>query len=81
MELILLLKQEKYFGESFELKSREELLEKLKEISYINNNNFDEYEVQKIVRDKEVNEKLNFSIHVEDNGKMYSVEEYLNQKR
>jgi hypothetical protein len=81
MELIYLLKKSNYFAESFELESIEKLLEKLKEISYIEGK-FDEYAVQKIVKNNEVNEKLEFSIHVKENDKIFSVEEYLkNNKR
>ena len=76
MELIYLLKQEKYFADSTELENKEELLEKLKEIKYIDNK-FDEYEVLKLIKDKEVNEKIEFSVHVKENGKIYSVEEFI----
>ena len=76
MELIYLLKKSNYFAESIELESKEKLLEKLKEIHYIKGS-FDEYEVQKIVKGKEVDEKLEFSVYVKENEEMYSVEEYL----
>ena len=76
MELIYLLKQEKYFADSTELENKEELLEKLREIQYIDSK-FDEYEVLKLIKDKEVNEKLEFSIHIKENDKIFSVEEFL----
>lgn len=76
MELIYLLKKSNYFADSFELENKEELLEKLKEIKYIDNK-FDEYEVLKLIKDKEVNEKIEFSVHVKENGKIYSVEEFI----
>jgi ribosome-binding protein aMBF1 (putative translation factor) len=76
MELILLLKQEKYFADSFEIDNKKELLEMLEKINY-KNGVIDEYEIQKIVKDKEVNEKLEFSIHIKENDKMYSIENYL----
>jgi ribosome-binding protein aMBF1 (putative translation factor) len=48
----------------------------LEKINY-KNGVIDEYEIQKIVKDKEVNEKLEFSIHIKENDKMYSIENYL----
>ena len=80
MELIFLLKKSNYFAESFELDNKEELLKKLEEIDYANGK-FDEYEMQKIVKDKERNEKLEFSIHIKEDEEIYSVEDYLKLKR